>query len=253
MMTNQGSGTQIDEVAEGIYRISTPVTALPGGFTFNQYLITDEEPLLFHTGPRRMFPLVREAIAAVLPPERLRHIGLSHFEADECGGLNEFLGVAPQASPLCGRIAAMVSVDDVADRKARALADGEALVLGRHSVRWIDTPHVPHAWECGFLFEETTRTLLCGDLFTQPGAEHPALTSGDILGPSEAMRGALDYWAHSTSTRATLERVAELRPRTLACMHGSAWEGDGAALIVSLADTLEASHSTRQAVADPVR
>ncbi len=136
-----------------------------------------------------MFPLVREAVAAVLPVERLRHVGFSHFEADECGSLNEFLAVAPVAAPLCGRIAAMVSVDDVADRPPRALADGERLVLGRHTVRWLDTPHVPHAWECGLLFEETTRTLLCGDLFTQPGASHPPVTSGDILGPSEAMRG----------------------------------------------------------------
>jgi flavorubredoxin len=239
MITNQASKTRIDEVAEGIYRISTPVTALPGGFTFNQYLIVDEEPLLFHTGPRRMFPLVREAVAAILPADRLRHVGFSHFEADECGSLNEFLAVAPQAAPLCGRIAAMVSVDDVADRKARALADGERLLLGRHTVRWLDAPHVPHAWECGFLFEERTRTLLCGDLFTQPGAEHEAVTAGDILGPSEAMRATLDYWAHSTSTRPTLERLADLSPTTLACMHGSAWEGNGAALIRDLADTLE--------------
>jgi len=239
MITNEGSKTRIDEVAEGIYRISTPVSVVPGGFSFNQYLVVDEEPLLFHTGPRRMFPLVREAVAAVLPVERLRHVGFSHFEADECGSLNEFLAVAPQAAPLCGRIAAMVSVDDVADRKARALADGERLVLGRHTVRWLDAPHVPHAWECGFLFEEATRTLLCGDLFTQPGAEHAPVTTADILGPSEAMRGALDYWAHAASTRPTLERLAELRPTTLACMHGSAWTGDGAGLIRELAARLD--------------
>ena len=122
-------------------------------------------------------------------------MGFSHFEADECGSLNEFLAVAPLASPLCGQIAAMVSVNDVADRAPRALADGELLVLGRHTVRWLDTPHVPHGWECGYLFEESSRTLLCGDLFTQPGSSHPALTSGDILGPSEAMRSGLDYWA----------------------------------------------------------
>jgi flavorubredoxin len=239
MITNPGSKTRVDEVADGIYRISTPVDLVPGGFSFNQYLVVDEEPLLFHTGPRRMFPLVREAVAAVLPVERLRHVGFSHFEADECGSLNEFLAVAPVAAPLCGRIAAMVSVDDVADRPARALADGELLVLGRHRVRWFDTPHVPHAWECGFLFEEATRTLLCGDLFTQPGASHPAVTSGDILGPSEAMRSGLDYWAHAASTRPTLERLASLQPTTLACMHGSAWTGDGAGLIRQLAERLE--------------
>ena len=241
MITNQTSRTRIDEVAEGIYRISTPVPEALGGFSFNQYLIKDDEPLLFHTGPRRMFPLVREAIEAVLPIERLRHVGLSHFENDECGAINEFLAVAPQAAPVCGRIAAMVSIDDFADRKARSLADGESLVLGRHTVRWLDTPHVPHAWECGLLFEERTRTFLCGDLFTQPGAENPPLTTGDILGPSEAMRGELDYYAHAPATRATLERLADLRPSTLACMHGSAWQGDGATLIRALAAILEGS------------
>jgi flavorubredoxin len=240
MITNTVSGTRVDEVAEGIYRITTPMKDVIGGFSFNQYLVVDEAPLLFHTGPRGLFPLVSEAVRAVMPIERLRYVGLSHFEADECGAMNHFLAAAPEAEPLCGRIAAMVSVDDFADRKARALADGEALGLGRHTVRWLDTPHVPHAWECGLLFEERTRTLLCGDLFTQPGAEHPPVTRGDILGPSEAMRGQLDYWAHSTSTRPTLERLAALRPATLACMHGSAWEGDGAVLLRALADTLEA-------------
>jgi flavorubredoxin len=241
MITNAVSGTRIDEVADGIYRISTPVNTLPGGFSFNQYLVVDEEPLLFHTGPRRMVPLVREAISAVLPVTRLRYVGFSHFEADECGGLNDFLATAPQAEPVCGRIAAMVSVDDVADRKARALGDGETLTLGRHTVRWLDTPHVPHAWECGFLFEQTTRTLLCGDLFTQGGADHPPLTESDILGPSEAMRASLDYWAHARDTRPILERVASLAPTTLACMHGSAWRGDGGSLIRALADSLEAA------------
>jgi flavorubredoxin len=240
MITNEASRTRIDEVAEGIYRISTPVTVVPGGFSFNQYLVVDEEPLLFHTGPRRMFPLVREAIASVLPVERLRHIGFSHYEADECGALNEFLAVAPQAAPVCGRIAAMVSVEDAADRAPRVLADGEPLALGRHTVRWLDAPHVPHGWECGFLFEEATRTLLCGDLFTQPGAEHAAVTTADILTPSEEFRGQMDYWAHAATTRATLERLASLKPRTLACMHGSAWAGDGGALIHDLASTLEA-------------
>ena len=133
----------------------------------------------------------------------------------------------------------MVSVDDLADRAPRALADGAVLVLGRRRVRWLDTPHVPHGWECGYLFEEATRTLLCGDLFTQPGASHPALTTGDILGPSEAMREGLDYWAHAASTRPTLERLASLQPTTLACMHGSAWVGDGAGLIRELAARLE--------------
>jgi flavorubredoxin len=239
MITNPEAGTRVDEVAEGIFRISTPVTVLPGGFTFNQYLVVDEEPMLFHTGPRRMFPLVREAVAAVMPVERLRYLGLSHFEADECGALNEFLAVAPRAVPVCGRIAAMVSIDDVADRKARALAEGETLGLGRHTVRWLDAPHVPHGWECGYLFEEHTGTLLCGDLFTQGGAQHAPVTESDILGPSEAMRAGLEYWAHATNTREILERLAALAPTTLACMHGAAWRGDGGALLRALADRLE--------------
>jgi flavorubredoxin len=244
MITNREAGTRVDEIAEGIFRISTPVTILPGGFTFNQFLVADEEPLLFHTGPRGLFPLVREAVGAVLPVERLRYVGLSHFEADECGSLNEFLGVAPRAVPVCGQIAAMVSVDDVADRKARALADGETLALGRHTLRWLDTPHVPHAWECGLLFEERTRTLLCGDLFTQGGAEHAPVTESDVLGPSEAMRAGLDYWAHATNTKATLERLAALRPETLACMHGASWRGDGGALLRALSGRLEASRQS---------
>jgi flavorubredoxin len=241
MITNEATGTTVDEVADGIYRISTPVTILPGGFSFNQYLVLDEHPLLFHTGPRGLFPLVSEAIAAVTPLERLRHFGFSHFEADECGSLNEFLAAAPGAVPVCGQIGAMVSVDDMASRKARALADGEVLDLGRRRVRWIDAPHVPHGWDCGYLFEETTRTLLCGDLFTQGGATHPPVTESDILGPSEAMRAGLDYFAHGPGTRRTLERLAGLEPETLACMHGSAWRGDGRGLLLALSDALSAA------------
>lgn len=238
MITNQQSGTRVDEVAPSIYRISTPVTVVPGGFTFNQYLVVDEQPLLFHTGPRRLFPLVREALEAVLPVERLRWVGFSHVEADECGSLNELLAVAPDARPLCSRVAAMVSVDDLADRPAQPLADGQTLSLGRARVRWLDAPHLPHAWECGYLFEETSATLLCGDVFTQPGAEHPPVTAGDILGPSEAMRASMDYFAHAPATRPLLEKLAATRPRTLACMHGSAWAGDGSRLLLELADVL---------------
>jgi flavorubredoxin len=238
MITNPGSKTRVDEVADGIYRISTPVDLVPGGFSFNQYLVVDEEPLLFHTGPRRMFPLVREAVAAVLPVERLRHVGFSHFEADECGSLNEFLAVAPLASPLCGQIAAMVSVSDVADRPPRALADGELLVLGRHRVRWLDTPHVPHAWECGLAMDMTTRTFFCGDLFTQGGDGAVALTESDILGPSEAFRKPLDYFAHAPQTREVLDALARHEPTTMAVMHGSAWRGNGAELLRALRDAL---------------
>ncbi len=240
MATSQ-SGTTVDEIAAHIYRISTPVppSVVPGGFSFNQYLIVDDAPLLFHTGLRRSFPSIREAVARVLPVERLRYLSFSHFEADECGALNQWLAAAPQSVPVCGRIAAMTSVEDVADRPPRVLADGETLSLGTHSVQWFDTPHLPHAWECGFLMEQHTRTFLCGDLFTQGGADLPALTESDILGPSEAMRASLDYYAHAKNSRAMLERLAAVQPTTLACMHGSAWRGDGAQLLRALADVLD--------------
>jgi flavorubredoxin len=233
--------SQVTEIAADIYRIHTPVQ-LPGGFTFsfNQYLLVDEEPLLFHTGPRKLFASVSEAIARVMPLARLRHVALSHVEADECGAMNEFLAMAPQAAPLCGRIAALTSMGDLADRAPRALADGELLSLGWHAVQWFDTPHMPHGWECGLLMDTTTRTFFCGDLFTQPGAGEQALTEGDILGPSEAFRGTMDYFAHAPHTTATLERLAAQAPRTLACMHGSAWGGDGAALLWDLAACLTA-------------
>ena len=239
IVTNDQSGTNVEEVAEGIYRINTPVV-IPGGagFSFNQYLISDADPVLFHTGPRKMFPLVRDAVASVLPVDRLRYIALSHVEADECGSLNEWLAVAPRALPLCGSVAAMVSIEDLADRRPRALTDGETLSLGTHTVRWFDTPHLPHAWECGFLAEERTRTLLCGDLFTQGGSDLPPLTTSDILGPSETFRHEMDYYSHTKHGRAMLERLASTHPTTLACMHGSAWRGDGAALLRGLAASL---------------
>jgi flavorubredoxin len=240
-VTNIQSGTNVHEVADGIYRINTPVVIEgAGGFSFNQYLIVDDEPLLFHIGPRRMFPLVREAVASVLPVESLRYIALSHVEADECGSLNDWLGAAPQSSPLCGTVAAMVSIGDLADRAPRALADAEAISLGKHSVRWLDAPHLPHAWECGYLMEERTSTLLCGDLFTQGGSHLPPVTESDILGPSEAFRHEMDYFSHTKNARLMLEKLASTNPATLACMHGSAWRGDGAALLRALADALSA-------------
>ena len=234
--------TTVHEIADGIYRISTAMgpEVLPGGFTFNQYLIDDDEPLLFHTGLRGIFPNVRDAFSTVLPVARLRYVGLGHFEADECGAMNQFLAAAPGAAPLCSQIAAMTSVNDFSDRPARTLGDGEELVLGRHAVRWIDTPQVPHGWDAGLLFETRTKTLLCGDLFTQLGSEHAPVVETDILGPSEEGRRGMDYFSHSPATRATLERLAATGPETLACMHGSAWRGDGAALLRALAGSLEA-------------
>ena len=241
MITNPASGTNVHEVADGIYRINTPVS-LPGGpgqFNFNQYLVLDDEPLLFHSGLKRMFPMVREAIGALMPIEKLRYVGLSHFESDECGALNELLAVAPQAVPVCGQIAAMVSLNDYADRQPRALADGEDLKLGRHTLRWFDTPQMPHGWDCGLMMDMTTRTFFCGDLFTQGGPGDVALTESDILGPSEAFRAPMDYYAHAPQSGAILERLARETPATLAVMHGSAWRGDGARLLRALAAHLQ--------------
>jgi flavorubredoxin len=239
-ITNVDSGTRIDEIADRIYRISTPIppSEFPGGFTFNQFLIEDEEPLLYHTGLRRLFPLVREAIGNVLAPAGLRYLSFSHVEADECGALNDFLAIAPRAEVLCGAVAADVSVRDLADRPPRALDDGEEVSLGDHVVRWLYTPHVPHAWECGHLFETTTGTLFCGDLFTQPGHEHAPWTKADILATSEVMRSEMDYFAHSPHTRELIEKLARTRPTTLACMHGSSWRGDGASLLRELAGVI---------------
>lgn len=235
---NAASGTNVYEIADGIYRISTPIKIVPGGFSFNQYLILDDQPLLFHTGPRKLFPLVHEAVTHLVPTERLRFIALSHFEADECGSLNEWLAAAPRSVPVCSEVAAMVSINDVADRPARPMADGERLVLGKHSVKWLDTPHLPHGWETGYLMEAETGTLFCGDLFTQGGNGVIALTESDILEPSEAFRIPLDYFSHSTKAPALIDKLVRENPTTLACMHGSAWTGNGANLLHALGERL---------------
>lgn len=253
MITNTESGTRIDEIASGIYRISTPVPphVMEGGFSFNQYLVRGDEPLLFHTGYRGLFPLVREAIDHVLPASTLRYISFSHVEADECGSLNQFLAAAPQAVPLCSTVAAVVQINDIADRPPRAMRDGETIDLGGHVLRWIDAPHLPHNWETGYLFDETTSTLLCGDLFTQGGHDRAPLTSDDILEWSEQFRlagidsGMPDYWSMGQGSRKTFERLAATAPRTLACMHGSAWTVNGgpsaAEMLRALADRLHAA------------
>ena len=187
--------TKISEIANGIYRLSTyvPDIAPPAGFTFNQFLVLGDEPLMFHTGLRKMFPLNREALSRIIPPERLRWIAYGHFEADECGAMNEWLAVAPQATPAHGQTGCMVSLNDIADREPRVLMDGEVIDLGGGKrVRYIDTPHTPHGWDAGVLFEESTRTLLCGDLFTQLGND-PALTDGDVVGPAIAAEDLFHY------------------------------------------------------------
>jgi flavorubredoxin len=233
--------TNVHEIADGIFRISTPVppTVMPGGFMFNQFLVVDDEPLLFHTGPRRMFPVVSAAVEHVLGDlARLRWVSFSHVEADESGALNDFLARAPEAAPVCGTIAAMVSVADLADRPPRALQDGEVISLGRHQLRWLDAPHVPHNWECGYMFDATTRTLLCGDLFTRGGDEMPPIIDDDIIGPSEALRATMGGVAIEAGTRGVLEKLASTEPTTLALMHGSSFRGDGAAMLRALANAL---------------
>ena len=247
MIANQASGTSVDEVAAGIYRISTPLDIIPGGFTVNSYLVADDEPLLFHAGYRKLFPLTVAAVAKVMPVERLRWIGGSHFEGDEYGALNEFLAAAPGATPFGTEVGVLTSLNDFAIRPARGLKDGEEFSLGSRRMKWISTPHVPHGWDCGILFDVTTTTLLCGDLFTQPGANMPPVTESEVLTASEGMRGMMDYYAHATSTAATFERLASLQPSMLACQHGSAYRGDGAALLRELSAMVEKGSATLSA------
>jgi flavorubredoxin len=229
--------TKIDEIADGIYRLSTyvPDIAPPAGFTFNQFLVLGEEPLMFHTGLRKMFGLNRDALARIIPPERLRWIAYGHFEADECGAMNEWLAVAPQAQAAHGQTACLVSLNDFADRAPRVLADGEVIDLGGKRVRFIDTPHTPHGWDAGVLYEESTGTLLCGDLFTQLG-NGTALTHGDVVGPAIAAEDVFKYSALAPGMGQTIRGLAKLAPRTLALMHGPSFVGDGAAALRALAD-----------------
>jgi flavorubredoxin len=229
--------TRVSEIADGIFRLSTyvPDIAPPAGFTFNQFLILGDEPLMFHTGLRRMFALNREALSRLMPPDRLRWIAFGHFEADECGAMNEWLAIAPQAQPAHGRTGCMVSLNDFADRAPRVLADGEVIELGGKRVRFIDTPHIPHGWDAGVLFEESTQTLLCGDLFTQLG-EGPALTHGDVVGPAVAAEDLFKASSLCPTMGSTIRGLAKLAPRTLALMHGPSFRGDGAAALHALAD-----------------
>jgi flavorubredoxin len=231
--------TRIDEIADGIFRLSTfvPEIVPPAGFTFNQFLVLGDKPLMFHTGLRRMFPLNRAAVARIIPPERLRWIAFGHFEADECGAMNEWLAVAPEAVPAHGQTGVMVSLNDFADRPPRMLADGEVIDLGGGKrVRFIDTPHTPHGWDAGVLYEETTSTLMCGDLFTQLGDERGALTTGDVLGPAIAAEDVFRYSSLNPGMGATLRRLSGLEPRTLALMHGPSFAGDGSAALRALAE-----------------
>ena len=231
--------TQVDEIAAGVYRLSTFTDAVAGGFTFNQFLVAGEEPLLFHSGPRQMFPLVSAALAKVVPLERLRWVSFGHWEADESGALNDWLGAAPRAELAVGTLGTLISGQDQADRPPRPpLADGEVLDLGGKRVRWVDTPHVPHGWDAGLLFEETTSTLLCGDIGTHVGAV-PALTDGDIVGPAGAAEDMFRATCLTAATAPTIRRLAGLAPTTLGIMHGSSFAGDGAGVLEALADDYE--------------
>jgi flavorubredoxin len=232
--------TKVDEIADGIYRISTWVAEIapPAGFTFNQFLIAAEEPLLFHTGPRGMFPLVAEAVGTVVSVERLRWITFGHVESDECGSMNEWLAAAPRAEVAHGMIGCMVSLNDMADRPPRPLADGEVLDLGGKQVQHFDTPHVPHGWEARVLYEATTRTLLCGDLFTHLG-DGPALTSGDIVEPAMEAEGIFRATCLAPDTADVMRRLGDLEPQTLALMHGSSYNGEAKAALSDLAKAYE--------------
>lgn len=230
--------TRIAEIADGIYRLSThvPDIAPPAGFTFNQFLVLGDEPLMFHTGLRKMFPLNRDALSRIIAPEKLRWIAFGHYEADECGAMNDWLAIAPHAEVAHGQTGVNVSLNDMADRAPRVLQDGEVIDLGRGKrVRYIDTPHTPHGWDAGVMFEEQTGTLLCGDLFTQLG-DGPAVTSGDIVGPAIAAEDLFKYSALAPGMGSAIRALAKLRPKTLALMHGPSFAGDGAAALNALAD-----------------
>jgi flavorubredoxin len=231
--------TRIDEIAPDLYRLSTYIDKID--LQFNQFLVNDDEPLLYHTGMRGMFPLVRHAVARVMDPALIRWISFSHFEADECGALNDWLALAPRAEPFCGMIGAMVNINDFIGGKARVMANGEVLATGRHRFRFLDTPQVPHAWDASLLFDETQSTLFCSDLFLQNGNLCP-LTESDLVEP--ARQALLAYesgplpraYPYTPYTDATLRLLADLRPKLLAVMHGSSFRGDGEQALRHLAE-----------------
>jgi flavorubredoxin len=232
--------TNIDEIEERIFRFSTFVPDIgPTGFTFNQFLVEDDEPLLFHTGPKAMFPLVSEAVGRVSSMERLRWITFGHLESDECGAMNLLLAAAPHAQVAHGVMGCLVSLNDLADRPPVPLTDGQVLELGTHRVRHIDTPHVPHGWDARVLYEESTNTLLCGDLLTQLG-DPPALIGDDLIPAAAAAEDLFGASCLTPRTAPTVRALAELAPTVLGIMHGSSFRGDGRAVLSALADDYEA-------------
>jgi len=233
----RGMQTSVHEIAPGVYRLSTLLPDITdAGFTMNQFLVDADEPLLFHCGPRALFPLVVDAAARVLPLERLRWVSFGHVEADECGAMNQWLAAAPNAQVTFGALGCMVSVNDLADRPPRPLADGEVLDIGGHRLRQIPTPHVPHGWDAQVLFDETTATLFCGDLFTQVG-DGPALVhDADLVTPAFAAEDMFHATGLTPSTARTIHALADLAPRTLALMHGPSAAGGCAPALSALAD-----------------
>ena len=235
--------TEVTEIADRIYRLSTFVPAVgPNGLAFNQFLIDADEPMLFHYGQRSLFPLVSEAVKSVIPFAKLRWTTCSHVEADESGALNQWLAAAPNATPAHGQVGCNIWLTDMADRKPRVLRNDETVNLGGKRVRWLDTPHVPHNWDAGLLYEETTGTLFSSDLFTQGGAG-PATTDSDIVAPAIATEKAVPFMPATPQAAPTLRRLAALAPRTIALMHGPTYTGDGAAALNALADYYAAKAS----------
>jgi flavorubredoxin len=229
--------TRIEEINDSIYRLSTFVPDVgPTGFTFNQFLIDDDEPLLFHTGPRAMFPSVAEAIATIVPLEQLRWITFGHLESDECGAMNRFLSAAPHAQVAHGAMGCMVSLNDLADRSPVPLENDQTFEIGRHRLQHIDTPHVPHGWDARVLYDQTTRTLFCGDLMTQLGDGPAVMTGTEIIEDAGQAEDTFRATCLTPLTASTIRRLAELAPTTLAVMHGSSFSGDGAFVLRSLAD-----------------
>lgn len=233
---------RIDEVAPDLYRISVYVPAFD--LQFNHFLVRDEEPLLFHTGMRGMFPLVREAVTRLIDPGSLRWISWSHFEVDECGALNQWLEVAPHATPVCGELGMMINVADFSNRPPRGLKPDEVLETGRRRFRFVPTPHLPHGWDAGVLFEETDRVLLCSDLMHQLGDVEP-VTTADVVGRYRRAFQAyqqspvlMDYVPYTENTKRQLANLAALRPRVLAAMHGSTFVGDGAAALIASGEVI---------------
>ncbi|MDB6033299.1 MAG: putative flavoprotein [Verrucomicrobiales bacterium] len=236
--------TAINEIAPDLFRLSVYVPEID--MQFNHFLVRDEEPLLFHAGLKGMFPALREAVAKLIDPAKLRHIAWSHFESDECGALNDWLQLAPQAQPVCTLVGKLVSVDDFSIRPARGMTAQDVLSTGKYRYRFYPSPHIPHGWDAGVLFEETRKTLFCSDLFHHFGNVEP-LTRSDLIGPTQKAMEQLQqgplagYMPYTGQTEGVLRSLAGLKPETLAVMHGSSYIGNGERLLTDLAGVIKTS------------